>query len=852
MSGSPTPGLKAAQDTEPARCRFGDLWIDTGRQRVTRGEHAIALPKLSYDLLLALVRAAPNLVSLDSLMEQVWPKAVVSPETVSQRIKLLRDALGDDPRAPRYIEGLRGRGYRLIPSVDYEAAATQESSQAAAAIGAPPRVAVPPPPKAAGTSAVGLNATPGEAGVPVTPAAPQPLRSPRAGRRPLMRWIGVIAGSVLSGLVVFIVVRQRMSLEPLKPRTSVEVVAIQPRTVAVLPFDNLSAEPNNDYIALGIADSVLHQLASSSELIVISRSSSFALGKPVPEPREAGRRLGVRYLVSGSVQRADKVLRVTAQLTDTSTNVELWSLKVDRTIDEVFALQDQIAQRVAQQLDATMQSRSAEYARYGTDAYLAFLKGRALIESRKLKDVEAAIQQFSRAVELAPTFAAAMAELARAKEQLATLLRDADARSASLSAESEALVDRAIEIDPSAGEPYFKRARRKLDGKDARGAEADFRKGLELAPNFGPGLRDYAVYLNDQGRVDEALEQLDRARLVEPLSAENHYRKGEMLRFLAIYREGNGPRGGSRGLEDAAALYLQALSVQPEFYPAYTRLAQVRWSQGRLAEAIKYAEKSVAVEPAVGWTRYRLVWFYLDSGDLRAARDVLRGYAPGAAVMATTEALVCYRAGNLERAEAILRSIVRDPDASEDGFAVMVAPAAIIERAIASHDPTAARQFITTIPWLKKTRGSIEVVDDNFPWIVQLATLEHAVGSQAVANDLAQRILRYLDPNGGVHNRQIPGGWDEWARAAASAILGRSDAALAHLQNLLQWDLHIGWWARIERDPTFATLRSTPRFQAILSGSRLWLQGEVRQVELMRSRGEVPPRSSEQLSPRGC
>ena len=111
--------------SEPARTasnggslqyRVGDLLIDTGPQRVTRDGNVIALPKLSYDLLIALVRAAPNLLSIDALMGEVWPKLVVSPETVSQRIKLLRDALGDDPRNPRYVEGLRGRGYRLIPS----------------------------------------------------------------------------------------------------------------------------------------------------------------------------------------------------------------------------------------------------------------------------------------------------------------------------------------------------------------------------------------------------------------------------------------------------------------------------------------------------------------------------------------------------------------------------------------------------------------------------------------------------------------------------------------------------------------------------------------------------------------
>ncbi len=102
---------------EPMKYSLADLTIDTGRQLVSRAACPITLPKLSYDLLLTLVRAAPNLVSLDELMRLVWPSVIVSPETVSQRVKLLRDALEDDPRQPRYVAGLRGRGYHIVPTV---------------------------------------------------------------------------------------------------------------------------------------------------------------------------------------------------------------------------------------------------------------------------------------------------------------------------------------------------------------------------------------------------------------------------------------------------------------------------------------------------------------------------------------------------------------------------------------------------------------------------------------------------------------------------------------------------------------------------------------------------------------
>jgi len=371
-----------------------------------------------------------------------------------------------------------------------------------------------------------------------SPAAPSlPPLSPRR----LGIWAIVIAAAVIVGALGIRKITQR---EPIEPRTSVDVVAVRPRTVAVMPFESLSAEPDNEYIALGMADSVLHRLASLPELIVIARSSSFALGKSAPDARTAGRMLGARYLVEGSVQRAGKALRVNAQLIDTATNNELWSLKIDRTIDDVFAVQDQIAQRVAQHLDVTLHDRSAEYANLGTDAYLTFLKGRALEQSRKVGDVEDSILQFSRAIELAPSFAPALSDLAFAKILLASTLGTPIKDKDKLWPEVKALVDRAIAIDPAAGEPYFLRGMYKLDlNDDPSGAEADYRKGFDLAPNYGPGLRIFAEYLAERERYDEALTVIDRAILVDPLSAENHYRKGEVVRL------------GLLGNEEAAALY---------------------------------------------------------------------------------------------------------------------------------------------------------------------------------------------------------------------------------------------------------------------------------------------------------
>ena len=238
--------------------RLGDLTIDTGRQLVSRADDPIALPKLSYDLLLVLVRAAPNVVSLDELMRLVWPGIIVSPETISQRVKLLRDALGDDPRVPRYIAGLRGRGYQIVAAVkeidDNPAATAISGSTPTASAAGPARVAI-----------------------------------------------------------------------------------------CVLPFANMSGDPEQEYFSDGITEDIITDLSKVSALAVTSHNSAFRFkGKPV-DVLKVARRTKVTHVLEGSVRKADGRVRITAQLVDGSSNDHVWAERYDRDLNNIFALQDEIS-----------------------------------------------------------------------------------------------------------------------------------------------------------------------------------------------------------------------------------------------------------------------------------------------------------------------------------------------------------------------------------------------------------------------------------------------------------------------------------------------------------------------------
>ena len=239
---------EAGSASKAQRYRVGDLLLDVGQKRAWRDDVEVRLPKLSFDLLLMLVRAAPNLVSNDELMEGVWPGIVVSPETVSQRVKLLRGALGDDAHAPRYFAVSRGQGCRLLAPV------SQLNDEAA----------------------------------PLRAVDPTVVTQGRPGRS--SRYIASVIIALSAITVTALLFRGHHTTPPTtRVFNSKTLVALPARTVAVLPFENLSIASGKtpSRFGLGIAEMVISRLSETPEPLVIARSSSFAyLGRNIDATRD--------------------------------------------------------------------------------------------------------------------------------------------------------------------------------------------------------------------------------------------------------------------------------------------------------------------------------------------------------------------------------------------------------------------------------------------------------------------------------------------------------------------------------------------------------------------------------------
>jgi TolB-like protein/DNA-binding winged helix-turn-helix (wHTH) protein len=539
--------------------RLGDLTIDVGGQKVSREGSTILLPQLSFKFLLALVHAAPNVMSPDDLMEQVWTGIFVNTETVKQRAKLLRDALGDDPGEPRYFSVRRGVGYQLVSQ----------------------------PVRLDASTSIGQA----------------------EWHRPKIGWKFLLASGALGVATV-----AGLSAIDLMPGWHQSAPATSTR-VAVLAFDNLSSDPADAFIARSIPEMVLNRLSTVHGLTVISRDSALLGTASSVTPKEAAARLDVAFVVKGSVQRLGNMLRVTCFVVDTKRDQRLWSERFDWPVDRLYALQDRIADQVASSLEQKTRGLGelapASGGARNTDAYLAYLKGKSLLGRFTVAETDAAAAQFERAVKLDPQFAPALVALYDARMQAADLRKE---DLGPLRARYAPLLASALKQEPNSGEALFAKAM--WSGAVADERKALFRRATELDPSNARGLTAYAEFLEWANTTREGPNQnagqalMERVLSIDPLSPR--------ARFWAVQRQLG--KLTPAELEEQQRL---ALELDPQNYPLASRYALRRWMfHGEFAQSIEQMEKVIASDPPNPWGPHLVTAFYLDAGDPDAARAI--------------------------------------------------------------------------------------------------------------------------------------------------------------------------------------------------------------------------------------
>jgi len=550
---------------DPAGYQVDDLTIDLAPRRVRRAGTLIRLQALSFDLLVTLVRAAPNLASFEHLSERVWPGLVITPETIVQRVKLLRNALGDDPHAPRYIEGVRGRGYRMVAAVRplTERQGTPE----------PVRASSLEESKAADGTSLG-------AGIADTEAVAGGSRSagPPASRVAL-RWFGGTLIIVVLLAAYWAIVSHRGASKPAE-RTSSGSAAIH--SLAVLPLENLSGDKEQEYFADGMTDALTNDLAQLGSLRVISRTSAMHFKGSKETLPQIGRDLEVDAVVEGTVAHGDNRVRVTAQLVEANSDHHLWAKSYERDLKNVLAMQDEIAQDITEQIRVrvTPEERKLVMQVHAIDpeAYDASLRGWYWLNQLSPEGSRKALDYFHKAIAADPNYSLAYAGLADSFLQLA-FSGDLPLKTVHDQARDAAV--KALALDPSLAEAHVALGNLKFwSDWDWSGAEAEFKRATTLNPNNANAHFWYSNYLLPMGRLDDAMKEIEISRDLDPFSVAVAWWRGQVLYHARRY-------------DDAVRQNQRGLEMHPDNVMFYEAMADVYEQKKMFAEAFAVRQRAL-------------------------------------------------------------------------------------------------------------------------------------------------------------------------------------------------------------------------------------------------------------------
>ena len=501
--------------------RIGDARVDFATLSIEGQAGRVTVEPKVMDLLQVLVEHAGTVVSRADLLDRVWSETIGSDESLSRAISLLRRAFGETRGGRKYIETVPKRGYRLVAEV-----VTEDGDS--------PDQAVTPE----GSEDDAGRAAPGGG-----PAAP----GPRTWRRLVVP--GVLLMVVI--LLFWLVGRQGLTPGENGPiqADAPAIAEIEPRqkSIAVLPFEDLSSEGDQQYLADGLAEEILNALVRFSDLRVIGRTSSFNFRDPEPDLGQITSALAVSHILTGSVRKQGGKVRVTARLIDTSEGLTVWSERYDGNLTDIFDLQDKIARQISSNLglilDLALTERFAPQLTDDRRAYDLFLQGRALARKfghRNKLNAKALLEQ---AVALDPNFAAAWAWLGQANlyltltaqnNQIADLVntaRYAVNRSLTLDpdlamghyvktvlldydldfAGSIDAVEKAYELNPS--QPFLAVRRgyyRAVIGRSREGARM-MEQGLRWDPTDSVGLLNLGMAKQALGQLDQAAVLLQRS-----------------------------------------------------------------------------------------------------------------------------------------------------------------------------------------------------------------------------------------------------------------------------------------------------------------------------------------------------
>jgi len=386
--------------------------------------------------------------------------------------------------------------------------------------------------------------------------------------------------------------------------------AIPEKSIAVLPFDNLSRDPDNAYFCEGVQDEILTRLAKVSDLKVVSRTSTQHFKSSPDNLPQIAKQLGVVHVLEGSVQKSNDQVRVNVQLINALTDAHLWAETFDRKLTDIFAVESEIAKSVAENLKARLNGRAEEVLAArpteNPEAHELYLKGRYLWNRRNTASLRKAGDYFQQAIDLDPNYALAYAGLADVHSLLPIYAGTAPKDDVS---KALAAARKAVELDSNLAEAHTSLGNALGMNVQLKLAEQEFRRALELNPNYATAHQWLAECLFSLGRFPESLAENERAHELDPLS-------------LIINASYASSLSGVGRYDDAVKQAHKTIDLDPDLVPGHEILGQIYEDRGKLDEAIAEYRKANALESTPA-NFAMLAYAYAKTGRLAEARKIL-------------------------------------------------------------------------------------------------------------------------------------------------------------------------------------------------------------------------------------
>ena len=592
---------------------FDKFRLDVSERILWREGERVPLAEKAFETLCALVRRGNHLVGKDELLSEVWADAVVEENNLDKNISLLRQALGERAGRGKFIETVRGHGFRFVPEVREIGDGEKPRGHEAEANSEPSALAVVFPDLTAvsdGPFQVGEETREGRDQTPESGSRPNPTddhrranenaaRGPQTPPRSRGRLIAVAVFGllVLGTLGVYLWRRNAMPAPPTRINT-----------LAVLPFRPLLAEDRNEALEMGMADTLISKLNGGEEITVRPLSSVRRYIALEQDSLSAGRELDVGAVLDGSIQTSGERIRISARLIQTGDGRQLWAGQFDEKFTDIFAVQDAISDRVATALKIQLGGGGKKHYTENVEAYQLYMKGRFHLLKAIGSETETGISYFQQAIEADPNYALAYTGLADAYRAMTV---GGEMPSAEFMPKARAAALRAIEIDDTLAEAHANLGHIMFwYDWDWAAAENQHRRAMQLDPNSPDALQFYAHLLSSTGRHAEALDKIRRARELDPVNLRVNAIEGMLLLHA--------------GRTDEAIDRLQkTLELDPNHRLPNMMAARAYVEKGMYAEAVaatrKARELSDASSEPIAYGTYALT----KAGRLAEARAAL-------------------------------------------------------------------------------------------------------------------------------------------------------------------------------------------------------------------------------------